>query len=256
MSKHHRPKKFESLPWGFVFGWLLICVVVAGIIIFFPKPLHTYSATPVDYGVVAYLDMELSHELVGIAREDIEKKYALDFSDILTLRDAEKTLNMQYVANTCLPSHRFKSLVLPNVAYGTFRHATKYLICAMETRTQRLCHLDERKRLIAQLMTYRILHQHVVGWERARLGTNTGVMDKEMLINQRQNDSRLDREPKAPQPNPDISLDLDTRITDRLTVLNKEGYISPNDFGWLGWILPTEYAPFLKNERNTIEKCR
>lgn len=256
MSKNQQSQKFELLPSRFAVGWLLVCATVAGSIYFLPKPFHMYTAPTVDYGVIAYLDMEQSHEMVGIAREDVEKKYAIDFSEILTLPDVETTLNMKYVANTCLPSHQFKSLVLPNVAYKTFRYATTYLICAMETRKQRFCQSDERKRLIGQLMKYRILHQHIVGWERARLGTNAGVMDKELLINQRQMDETLDRAPKAPRPNPNISLDLDARITERLAVLNQEGYISPMDFGWWGWILPVEYAPFLINERNNIGKCR
>ncbi len=238
---------------GVVFGGIaILCVVVIVVILVLPRPLYTEAADPKNYWGPGALGSS-SDGLVEKYKIETERKYSLNFSKILTARDKEKTSAMKAVANLCLPTKKFKTRVMAKHAFKPFQQSTEYLVCAMEKRVERLCKVTERKRLVEQLMEYRIFHQHVLGYESGRRRVMAGALERRMMALDRKINESSGRPIR--KPNIKITNDLDSRITSRLTALTQKGFMAPEDFGWLGLVLPAEYAPSLSGGGETNGAC-
>ena len=151
-----------------------------------PRPLFTYAASPVHYNDRNISVMNDYEHMKEPFRKKAQKKYGLDFSKILTPAEEEKSRAMKIVANECLPSHRFKPWAMLNVSHDVFSQATYYLVCAMETQKERLCDPAERQRLVEQLMAYRTLRQHLIGYEQAYARMVNNPVAKKMIALGRQ----------------------------------------------------------------------
>ena len=233
----------------FLFGFALFLLL--------PRPLHTYAATPTRYTEINLSVMnDVKRKIMnGALLERAKKNYGMDYSKILTPVEKETTQSMKIIASQCLPSRQHKTWVMLNVSHETFGQATDYLVCAMETEKPRFCYPTERQRLVKQLMIYRTLRQHLIGYEQSYARMFNNPMAQQILAFGRQ---MMEGDPNFKEPrkaNLEIGKDLYGKMAKALTTLNQEGYIKASDFGWSGLVLPEEYAPYLSDEATNIRKC-
>jgi hypothetical protein len=249
-----KPQTDDDASWGrtrLIGVTVFVAIVAGGVFLRFPRsfpislPVFGVSAPRVSYSA---FDLVEGGSTFVAADSETEASLGLDFSIILTPWSLETSNVMKMVAFACLPQEEFEQRSMPTKAHGTFAQATDYLACAMRRNKARLCHADYRQRLVAQLMQYRTLRQHMFGIERARERAleelASDPLGKVMEL-QRKFEALSGMEKSPPASIPKIGQELDPRIAGGLTELNREGYISLSDFTWSGILGPAEYMPYL-----------
>lgn len=244
---------------GIVLLGSIMLVTAVALFLLLPRPLFTYAADEVYY---THSNLTVMDDLIKPKTRRTEeewarlrKKYSVDFSPILTPIDQEQSEAMMVVANECLPPHKIKTQVVVKKAHKVFGLATDYLVCAMETEKTRLCLPDERQRLVQQLMAYRTLRQHLIGYEQAYSAIFNNPMAKDVRAITKilgQVDPKF-KEPR--KPNLNIGKDLHGRIGEHLKTLNHEGFIAAADFGWDGLLIPSEFSSYLADGVEGDSQC-
>ena len=254
-----RPQSESNLPVGTLLLGGLIFIGVVCLFTFMPAPFYVYHESKVHYSGMQLAGFAMGRLADPEKQRQREARMAVDFSQILRDPNTETSQYMELVADSCMPASRASAPIMPNKIYPAYAQAVGYLSCAMNTYKERLCHQSERTRLVGQLRQYLTVHQHVLGVQRNRQELMKGKMANSMAKQFKKwdamiNDGKKKRRRVVVEP-PIIPETIDSRISARLAALTRDGYISASDFGWMGLVLPAEYAPYLAEKPQNAPAC-
>ncbi len=234
---------------GFVF------IVAVAFFTFMPAPFYVYSEPMVHYSMFDLGNMSMGKFADPQKQRKFEQSMAVDYSQILYDPENEQSEYLKYVADTCMRGGPITKPIMPVNSMPAYQRATEFLICAMDRQKPRFCHESERARLAVQLRQYLKARAHLLGLQslyREMLKMPGAQYSVDMM--KRMED--LEDKPRKPRRQEiRIPEKIDPRIGRQLQILNEEGYFTGADFGWMGLVLPAEYAPYLDETRRGARSC-
>ena len=214
---------------------------------------YSYGSQQVRY---ESRDVKQAKSLVSLGkkeREEADPKLLIDFTKIITPMDKARSPAMKKVAQTCRQGSRTAlEAVTPNKAYKSFKKATRFLTCAMATERDRFCHAEERQLLVDQLLEYKERRQNVFAFEKYR----EKALAKREKFNQAQIEAgQTPFPPLVFENTATLEREIDPGLLSQLENLVANGYISPTDFGYHGFYLPTEFRDALAVGADRYAPC-
>lgn len=227
-------------PIGIFLMAFLACVALGVLWLFLTRP-YTYTASAVFIGETAVEQSSKAGESEDEDGTEAPLQRGADFSSILRAPQNETTQAMQSIAIQCM-NGKPRKFAAGNDIYDAYEQSTKYLLCAMRQDVERLCHADERTRLAQQLEQYKDRLQHVLGMQRMR--------EKLLKSPHARTATTLKRWKNGSDPSVDYVAktydeNIDPSILQEIATLNRAGYLTANDFSFMGFMIPAEYAPAL-----------
>ena len=254
-SQQNSEKPGDGMPIASLLLGGLVFIVAVVFFTFMPAPFYVYSEPMVYYSMFDLAHLNAGQLADPEKRGKFEQDMSVDYSQILYDPEKEQSDYLKLVADSCMRGDPIVEPVLSIHSMPAYQRATEFLICAMGRQKPRFCHESERARLAGQLRQYLKARAHLLGLQnlyREMLKMPGAQYSVDMMKKM----SDFEDKPKKPRRQEiRIPEKVDTRIGRQLQILNEEGYFTSADFGWMGLILPAEYAPYLAEKPQSAPAC-